>query len=113
MMISPTEFSQIHDYNENTINKIVEKIDEQLRGSQLYDWATAIIEGEYSVSCRDEVAKRYIKAGWYNVVHRCSSENGEPSGLTKFILFTEDPFKAWNGDLRNKSLSYHVVESST
>lgn len=112
-MISPIEFSQIHDYDEDLINKIIEKIDNQLRGPQLYNEAVAIIEGEYSVLCRNEVARRYVETGWYRVLHRCSSEHGEPHGLTNFTFFTKDSFKEFLSDSKNWSSSYHVVENST
>lgn len=47
-----------------------------------------IIKGEYPKAILDRVAQHYRNNGWYGVVCKTSSENGERSGLTSLRLNT-------------------------
>ena len=69
------------------IDEIIVKIDESIkRYHGWYPWESAIIEGELSLTIRNEIAQSYKDAGWKYVEHETSSENGERPGLTSFRL---------------------------
>ena len=51
------------------------------------DFVEVIISGEYSKNARNSVKEAYIKIGWQNVEHMCSSENHERGGLTRFRFY--------------------------
>lgn len=108
-MISPAEYNKMHYQDENLVSKVIAGIDIKLREMPLFNWAEAVISGEYDSSLRDEVAKRYIDHGWFAVAHRTSSENGERAGLTEFVLLTEDTFHKWYNDHYVKHERYHLI----
>lgn len=85
-MLSPVEL--ILDEVENTDFKKLEKlIDDSIkRHHGCYPWEKAILEGELSVSVRNEIAQTYKMAGWKYIYHRTTSENGEKPGLTSFMF---------------------------
>ena len=67
--------------------KVIIDIDTAIkRNHGQYPYENAILLKEYPVSVRDEIARRYLEAGWKYVIHRTSSENGERPGLTHFKL---------------------------
>ena len=76
---------------ENTdFEKLINQIDESIKSYHgWWTWEEAIIPNEYSVPVRNEIAKRYKKAGWNFVYHQTSSENGERAGLTCFKFSNE------------------------
>lgn len=86
--------------NKKAIYKMGKGIEEAIKDCETglyYPWVDAIIEGEFSLNDRNEVARKYIEeGGWYAVAHRTSSENGERAGLTCFELFTPESYEKWN-----------------
>ena len=85
-MITPAELEQYEIDNAN-IEAIISDIDEKIkRNHGNYPYEQAILPEEYSWVVREEIARRYREAGWKNVAHRTSSENGERPGLTHFKL---------------------------
>lgn len=94
-MTTMQEFQQLT--NESNVNKMITSIEKAIKGCRLYSWIDAIIDGEFPLNDRNEVAKRYIdEGGWYGVFHQTSSENGERPGLTDFELFTPESYEKWN-----------------
>ena len=91
---------------------IVEKINEELKNyanNPTYDWVEVIIDGDYSTTVRNEAAKEFVKVGWKKVYHRTSSENGEKSGLTRFILLTDETVDEWE-QCHDKNKFWYVSE---
>ena len=84
MAISPEQISKIGGKvcNLDEIEKEIDASMTQYHG--WYPWEEAIIDHEFSVEARNEIAQRYIKAGWKYVYHNTSSEHGERPGLTSF-----------------------------
>lgn len=83
-MITPNQLYTLHKYD---IDEVESKIDTSIkRNHGMYPWEIAILDREYETEIRDELARRYINAGWNYVYHHTSSENGERPGLTCFIL---------------------------
>ena len=88
--MTPNQINTLYRYN---LDEIESKIDEDVKKNHgMYPWEDAILDREYETEIRDELAKRYINAGWNYVYHHTSSENGERPGLTCFIL-SMDPVK--------------------
>jgi len=86
-MVFPGQLTNLYRYN---LDEIENNIDAQVKKNHgSYPWEEAILDQEYETDIRDELAKRYIKAGWAYVYHHTSSENGERPGLTCFILSTK------------------------
>lgn len=78
------------------IQELVYQIDESMkRFHEWYPWESAVIEGEPSVDVRNEIAIKYIQAGWNYVYHNTTSENGERAGLTGFE-FSNTPLEKPN-----------------
>ena len=86
--------------NKRAIHEMAKGIEQAIKDcktGRYYPWANAIIDGEFSLSDRNEVAKKYIEeGGWYAVFHKTSSENGERPGLTSFGLFTPESYAKWD-----------------
>ena len=79
-------------------NKVIEKINKELADfakKPHFDWVEVIIDGDYSTTLRNEVAKEYVKTGWDKVYHHTSSENGEKPGLTSFVFLTKETIEHW------------------
>lgn len=86
MAITPEQVSKIDNTLYN-IDDIEAEVDESIKNYHgWYPWEEALVDREFPVEVRNEVAKRYIKAGWKFVYHNTSSENGERPGLTCFML---------------------------
>ena len=89
-MIQPSELEAI-ELEKADLAKMESEIDDSIRKYHgWYPWETAILEGEYPVSVRNEIGKKYKQAGWNFVYHQTSSENGEMGGLTCFLLSTRE-----------------------
>lgn len=75
---------------EGRIQDLVNKIEmEFLQNRDRETKFDVIVSGEWPKDERDDVAKRYEKAGWKKVTHRTSSENNERGGLTRFTFEAE------------------------
>ena len=78
------------------MDELISKIDESMnKFHEWYPWESAVIEGEPSVDIRNEIAIKYIEAGWNYVYHDTTSENGERAGLTGF-KFSSKPIEKPN-----------------
>ena len=89
-MISPKDAEQLSNCGLD-FEKIENEIDESIKSFHgWYPWEQAIVDGEYPVPIRNEIAKRYKDAGWKYVYHKTSSENGERAGLTSFLFSNEE-----------------------
>lgn len=96
--------------SENNITQMIDCIEEAIKENatgRFYPWVSAIIDGEFPDSDRNEVARRYLdEGGWYAAFHQTSSENGERYGLTGFELFTPESYEKWRKahgeDYKNK-----------
>lgn len=91
---------------------IIDKVNKELESyasHPTYSWVELIIDGDYSTTVRNEVAKDFVAAGWKKVYHHTSSENGERSGLTSFILLTEETVDKWEQS-HNKDKFWCVSE---
>lgn len=85
-MITPNDIKNI-EMDNICLVELEKKIDtSMMRLHGWYTWEQAIIEGEYSIEVRNEIAKRYKDGGWKYVYHKTSSENDEKYGLTCFIF---------------------------
>lgn len=83
-MITPNDLKNI-ELKKTDFEKLEAEIDESIKSFHgWYPWEEAIIQGEYSVEVRNEIAKKYKENGWKYVYHQTSSENGERAGLTNF-----------------------------
>lgn len=85
-MITPKDLKEV-EIKKVDFDKLEAEIDESMKiyhGD--YSWEQAIIEGEYSLEVRNEIARKYKAAGWSFVYHRTSSEVGDKSGLTIFLF---------------------------
>lgn len=83
-MLSPIDLT-LQEVENADYEKLESLIDTSIkRFHGWYPWEEAIIDGELSVSVRNELAQRYKAAGWKYVYHQTSSENGERAGLTAF-----------------------------
>lgn len=70
--------------------KLEKAIDDSIQGFHgWFAWEQAIIDGEYPVAVRNQIAQKYKDAGWKYVYHQTSSENGERPGLTEFLFSLE------------------------
>lgn len=91
-MISPNDLDSI-EKEKLDYQKLENQIDESIKKFHgWYPWEEAVIEGEYSITIRNEIAKQYKEAGWTHVYHRTTSEAGEKAGLTSF-KFSMEPLK--------------------
>lgn len=89
--------SQLSEKNIAQMIDCIEEAIEENKTGRFYPRVSAIIDGEFSVNDRNEVAKRYLdEAGWHAAFHKTSSENGERPGLTVFELFTLESYKNWD-----------------
>ena len=87
------------EINKNAVNKMIEEIEKAIENYKTgrYYWINAIIDEEFPLNSRDEVAKKYIEeGGWYATFHKTSSENGERPGFTSFGLFTPESYAKWD-----------------
>lgn len=84
-MITPNDIEK-YELENVDFEKLEAEIDESMKSYHGWwkDHEEAIISGEYPVSVRNEIAKKYKEAGWKYVYHQTSSENGERPGLTSF-----------------------------
>ena len=75
--------------NQNEVDTIIKLVDEKLVLSYnvFQNKREVIIYGEYSKEARNEASKLYKEAGWKEVEHKTSSENGERPGLTLFTFY--------------------------
>lgn len=91
-MITPNDLKNIISLGDAEELEIIEaKVDEGiLKFHGWFPWEEAIIEGEYPVEIRNEIAKKYKENGWEFVYHQTSSENGERPGLTCFKFSMEE-----------------------
>ena len=89
--------TRVSEKNIATMIDDIEKAIEENKIGRFYPWVSAIIDGEFSINDRNEVARRYLdEGGWYGVFHITSSENEERPGLTEFELFTSESYVKWN-----------------
>ena len=94
MAIGPKELTVEYMYQQE-IEKFAERmediIDKHLKSGNkgLYSWRDYIFDSELNSDIRDEIAKRYIKAGWEVVVHQISKENKDMSGDVTYFAFLE------------------------
>ena len=89
-MITPNDLKNI-ELEKIDFEKLEAEIDESIKNFHgWYPWEEAIIQGEYSVEVRNEIAKKYKENGWKYVYHQTSSENGETAGLTDFIFSNKE-----------------------
>ncbi len=85
-MLGPNDMKNHYD-----MDKVITDIDESMKGyHKWYSWEQAVIDYELPVEFRNEIAKKYIEAGWKYVYHITTSENNERAGLTAF-KFSEKP----------------------
>lgn len=91
-MITPEEAKKIVNkrYNLDTIEGIIDREIRENHGQ--YPWEDVIMDEELPISIRDELAKRYARAGWEYVYHHTSGENEEKPGLTEF-MFSMEPIQ--------------------
>lgn len=114
-MTTMKEFqSQINKRAIHEMTKGIEQAIKDCETGRYYSWVDAIIDGEFSLADRNEVAKRYIEeGGWYAAAHCTSSENKERPGLTSFLLFTPESYKKWSNafgpDYKNR---HHIFFKS-
>lgn len=81
-MLGPNNIKRITKEN---MEDFIYKIDESIKKfHEWYPWESAVIEGEPSIETRNQIAIKYIEAGWNYVYHNTTSENGERAGLTGF-----------------------------
>ena len=95
MAMSPKD---LVGFDENIIDNLVKQIDEKLKLAsehRFYKWFEVTIAGEYPAEVRNEIASRYIDAGWSTIFHQTTTENGERPGLTYFAFLTEETFDIW------------------
>lgn len=110
-MITPNEYNNMK--TENTIEDVIAKIDELIlkeSKNPSYEWLDIIYSGELSKETRNEIAVRYIQAGWDTVCHRTSSESGERPGLTRIIFLTKGTKDVWLGIFKNGA-GYFMVSN--
>lgn len=89
--------SQLSEKNIIQMIDCIEEAIEENKTGRFYPWVSAIIDGEFSINDRNEVARKYLnEGGWYAAFHKTSSENGERYGLTGFELFTQESYEKWN-----------------
>lgn len=86
-MLTPTDCYCL-EYDEiYKINQLEHQIDEQLlKQHGKHTVQEVILDGELPILLRNELASRYINAGWKYVYHATSSERGEKSDLTAFCF---------------------------
>lgn len=83
-MIKPNDLEKM-ELEDADFEKLEEDIDNSIKSFHgWYPWEEEIIRGEYPVSVRNAIGKKYKKSGWKHVYHQTSSENGERPGLTCF-----------------------------
>lgn len=85
-MLGPSDMRTItlEDYD---VDGLIYKIDKNLKKFHgWYPWESALLEEELPLEIRNEIAIKYLKAGWIYVYHITTSENGERAGLTSFHL---------------------------
>lgn len=110
-MTSMKEFqTKISEKFVNEMIKEIEKAIEQCKTGRYYSWVYAIIDGEFSLADRNEVAKRYIEEGGrYAAAHCTSSENKEKPGLTSFLLFTPESYEKWSNAFGSDYKNRHHI----
>ena len=89
-MLTPEKLNRVIK-SEYDLKKLERMIDEKIKENHgNHPWEEALLDEEYPIEVRNAIARRYVKAGWYYVYHRTSSENGERGGLTYFA-FSQEP----------------------
>ena len=86
--ISPKDVPSV-ELSHYDLNHIVEMINNQINKNHgMYPWEDAILEFEFPLVVRNAVAARFYMSGWTYIYHATTSELGQRSGLTSFILST-------------------------
>lgn len=84
---------EISEKSNVIVEEIIDKIETEFQNiskenlKEFYEtgFITVIIGGEYTPALRDKIANKYMHdAGWQQITHTTSSENGERGGLTRF-----------------------------
>ena len=116
MAIGPKELTVEYMYQQE-IEKFAERMEEiidnhlKCGNKGLYSWRDYIFDSELNSDIRDEIAKRYIKAGWEVVVHQTSKENEDmPGGVTYFAFLQRDEVAKFFETMTNIE-SYHIFGS--
>lgn len=116
MAISPKELTIEYMYQKE-IEKFAERMEEiidkhLLCGKKgLYSWRDYIFDNELNSDIRDEIAKRYIKAGWEVVVHQTSSENKDLGEKVTYFAFLEAKDIPKFFEIMTNIESYHIFGS--
>lgn len=58
-----------------------------------FPWERAILKQDLSMKARNNLAKRYLGAGWMYVYHRTTTMNDENPNVTTFV-FSKTPLMA-------------------
>lgn len=86
--ISPKDIPAI-ELAKYDLDHIVETFNNEIiKNHGRYPWEEIILQSEYPLSVRTEIASRFHSAGWTNIYHRTSSENGDRPVLTTFLMST-------------------------
>lgn len=75
------------DKAQEIVQQIEEKLADKSNLDDFSDRVEIIVSGESAKVIRDEIAEKYVQAGWRKVEHQTSSENNERSGLTSFTFY--------------------------
>lgn len=116
MAIGPKELTVEYMY-QREIEKFAERmediIDKHLKSGNkgLYSWRDYIFDNELNSDIRDEIAKRYIKAGWEVVVHQTSSENKDLGENVTYFAFLEAKDIPKFFETMTNIESYHIFGS--
>ena len=116
MAIGPKELTVEYMYQQE-IEKFAERmediIDKHLKSGNkgLYSWRDYIFDNELNSDIRDEIAKRYIKAGWEVVVHQTSSENKDLGEKVTYFAFLEAKDIPQFFETMTNIESYHIFGS--
>ena len=116
MAIGPKELTVEYMYQQE-IEKFAERmeeiIDNHLKSGNkgLYSWRDYIFDSELNSDIRDEIAKRYIKAGWEVVVHQTSSENKDLGEKVTYFAFLEAKDIPKFFETMTNIESYHIFGS--
>ena len=116
MAIGPKELTVEYMYQQE-IEKFAERmediIDKHLKSGNkgLYSWRDYIFDNELNSDIRDEIAKRYIKAGWEVVVHQTSSENKDLGEKVTYFEFLEEKDIPKFFETMTNIESYHIFGS--
>lgn len=85
-MLGPEDFKKM-DEKDYDLDDLIQLIDTSMKNNHgKYIYEIAIVKKELPFQIRNQIAHKYLEAGWKYVYHRTSSEQDNIEGQTIFTL---------------------------